>query len=121
MPGDRPYDRPRSAPHRTTSGRVVYNRAFHAFGYGDAIRIVRRLPEVDSLKEYLQILGMVLILGDRLRDAVLRNLYGINLSQAAHTVLGFLIPLLQAWRESLPSDSGTAATLDKALELLVSL
>lgn len=84
---------------RTNSGRIVYDRPRHFFNTRDLLRIVRQLPPPDSLREGLQLVGI-------LSEVVLKLLRGIlgkfadRLDALAPYILSLIRTMLQMLLEN---------------------
>lgn len=89
----------------TTTGRIVYNRVFHAFRVTDAIRIVTKLPPPETIQGFIDWVRLVSLTYRTFLLALLPNLYAISAGTILTLVKQIAPPLLRAYADSLAAEN----------------
>ena len=106
-------------PHRTVTGRVVYNRKMHVFSFSDWARIGRKIPPPQTLEDAIKALMLV---GDFWRDLtsyLFGWMPGYKISQlVVSTLRDVFRAALEEYRRWLESGSPAEQNVDKILSII---
>jgi len=106
-------------PHRTVTGRIVYNRRMHRFTMKDWARIGNNVPPPDDLHEAFEAADVIITAWNKLCDFLFGWMPGYRISRfivnKEKEILRTGLWELQRWIEP---DSVLSKNIDKILGLL---